>query len=82
MNSDTRELVLQIFRDTGAIQNCEACGHEEIRSHDTDAEDKAYTRATNALKDGDRGFRMMEREDVMQQIKGRAPGCFRPMPQL
>jgi hypothetical protein len=36
----------------------------------------AYAMATNALKDGDRGFRAMQREEVLSLIKNaldRAP---------
>jgi hypothetical protein len=40
-----------------------------VLAEDDDAEKMAYAMATTAWKDGERGFRGMEREEVMDMIK-------------
>lgn len=81
MNSDTIESALQIAKDAGAIVNCSSCGHYELRADDYDAECRAYAQATKAWKSVIRGFRGMEREDVMDSIKAaldvpiKCPSC-------
>ena len=69
MNSDTVELAAHLAKDTGAILSCPVCGHYDLHAYDDDAERMTYARATEAWKDGARGFRLMKREDVMQLVK-------------
>jgi hypothetical protein len=69
MNGDTEILVQQILAESGAVAKCPICHDFTIRSYDDDAEKRAYAMATNAWNDGDRGFRRMEREEVMSMIQ-------------
>ena len=69
MNSDTMETAIQLAKDTGSILSCQACAGYDLRAHDADAERRTYARATEAWKSGDRGFRRMEREEVMGIVK-------------
>ena len=84
MNSDTEILVSDILTKSGALAQCEACGNYMLLAEDDDAEKMAYGMATNALKDGERGFRGMDRDEVMALIKRalnnaptRCPSCNR-----
>jgi hypothetical protein len=69
MNSDTEILVSEILAKSGAVAKCEVCGNNMVATEDGEAESMAYGMATNALKDGERGFRGMEREEVMGLVK-------------
>ncbi len=69
MNSDTEILVDQILAELGAVAKCSVCHGFLLRTYDGDAEGMAYAMATNAWKDGQRGFRGMEREEVTSMIK-------------
>jgi hypothetical protein len=69
MNSDTDILVLQILEQSGAIAKCQTCFGVMLDQEDGDAEDMAYGMATNAWKRGERGFRNMDREEVMGLVK-------------
>jgi len=84
MNSDTQETATQIAKDAGAIIPCPTCLANDIYAGNDDAERKAYAMATNAWKAGERGFRGMTREEVMQAIKSaivdanhKCPSCDR-----
>jgi hypothetical protein len=60
---------------------CSGCGEYDISAGDDAAERNAYARATNAWKAGERGFRGMSREEVMETVKsafqdaGEYPRC-------
>lgn len=69
MNSDTRETAEQCAKEAGAIISCPVCGNHDVLADDDEAERNAYARATNELKAGVRGFRGMEREEVMAIVK-------------
>jgi hypothetical protein len=69
MNSDTDILVDEILAKSGALTKCPICQNYMVLAEDDDAEKMAYGMAANARKDGERGFRGMEREDVMDMIK-------------
>lgn len=69
MNSDTEILVSEILEKSGAVSKCSSCHSYMILAYDEDAEKMAYGMATNAWKDGERGFRGMEREEVVALIK-------------
>jgi len=82
MNSDTIEAATQIIKDAGVVELCATCMSNDVYADDEDAERKAYAMATNAWKEGERGFRGMSREDVMRIIKSairdadrRCPSC-------
>ena len=82
MNSDTRVTAEQIAKDTGALVQCEICGNSYIRVFNREAEQQAYTRATDDWKSGVRGFEGMQREDVTEVVKSvldnanlRCPNC-------
>ena len=69
MNSDTDNLVQEILVKAKAIAKCpNGCG-TMLDQEDGDAESVAYGMATNAWKQRDRGFRDMEREDVVALVK-------------
>ena len=76
MNSDTVESAIQLAKDTGSILSCPVCGHYDLRAHDDNAEHRTYARATEAWKRRDRGFRGMEREDVMHVVKSVLDDAF------
>ena len=69
MNSDTVERVTAFAKDAGAIVSCPVCRHHGLRAYDDDAEGMTYARVTKAWKEGDRGFRSMENEDVAPLVK-------------
>jgi len=69
MNSDTEILVSEILVKSGALSKCGTCSNHMILAYDDDAERMAYGMATNAMKNGERGFRGMEREEVIGLIK-------------
>ena len=69
MNSDTTETAVQFAKDAGAIVQCADCHGYDVRAYDDDAESMAYAQATNAWKDGVRGFRGMSREEVVSVVK-------------
>ena len=69
MNSDTIETAEQLARDAGAIVPCPVCLGYDVRAYDDDADRMTYAQATNAWKDGDRGFRNMSREEVLSVVK-------------
>lgn len=69
MNSDTEILVSEILATSEAVAKCEVCGNYLIATDDPDAADKAFGMATNAWKNGDRGFRGMDRKDVIDAIQ-------------
>ena len=69
MNSDTTETAAQYAKDAGAIKPCPVCHGHDIRAYDDDADRMTYAQATNAWKDGDRGFRGMSREEVIGIVK-------------
>jgi len=82
MNSDTRETADQCLREAGAIISCPGCGNYEVWADDREAESNAYARATNKWKGGERGFRGMDREEVIALVKSalddvniNCPGC-------
>ena len=81
MNSDTVEIAEQIAKDVSAIVKCWACG-SCIYTNDGEADRMSYAQATEAWKSGDRGFRAMSREEVMDVVKSilddafvDCPGC-------
>jgi hypothetical protein len=69
LNSDTEILVEQILAESGAVADCPVCHGSKLRTGDDEAESRAYALATNAWKDGQRGFRNMEREEVVSMVK-------------
>jgi hypothetical protein len=69
MNSDTEILVAEILAESGAVEKCQTCFGFMIRTDDEDAEKRAYGMAINEWKSGERGFRSMEREEVVAMIK-------------
>lgn len=69
MNSDTVETATQIAREAGAIETCKICGSSDIYMYNEDSDKIAYGSATNSWKEGVRGFRGMDREEVMSLIK-------------
>ncbi len=69
MNSDTQNTIQEILEETGAIVACSICCSNYIHAYDHNAEKMAYAQATNARKDGDRGFRSMSREEVVSYVK-------------
>jgi hypothetical protein len=69
VNSDTMETAVQCCKDAGAIVKCSGCGEYDVSAGDDAAERNAYARATNAWKAGERGFRGMSREEVMDEVK-------------
>jgi hypothetical protein len=84
MNSDTEILVSEILAKSGAVTKCQSCGNYLVLAYDDEAEKKAYGMATNAWKDGERGFRSMEREEVTGLVKqalihapSKCPSCDR-----
>jgi len=84
MNSDTMELASQIIKDAGVVLPCPACMSNDVYAGDEEAERKAYAMATNALKEGERGFRGMTLEEVRGIIKSaitsaneKCPSCDR-----
>ena len=68
MNGDTMLSVEECAKEAGALINCPSCG-DLISAGDPDADSLAYAKATNAWKDGIRGFRAMERTEVTDLIK-------------
>jgi hypothetical protein len=64
MNSETQILVDEILAKSGVVEKCSICGNYMVATEDGDAEKMAYGMATNQWKDGERGFRGMEREEV------------------
>ncbi len=84
MNSDTEILVAEILAESGAVEECQSCFGFMIRTDDDDAEKRAYGMATNEWKSGERGFRSMEREEVVTMIRralaatpSKCPNCNR-----
>lgn len=84
MNSETQMLAEECAIEAGAIIKCDICHSNYIRAFDDDAERQAYARATNEWKSGSRGFRGMEREEVMEAVKSaledanlECPSCSR-----
>jgi len=82
MSSDTEILVSEILAQCGAVTKCGICCSYMVSTDDNDAEKMAYGMATNAWKHGERGFRGMEREEVVGLIKRaliqapfRCPSC-------
>jgi hypothetical protein len=69
MNSDTEILVDEILAKSGVVEKCPICRNNLIATEDSDAEKMAYGMATTAWKDGARGFRGMEREEVVGLVK-------------
>lgn len=69
MNSDTEILVAEILAESGAVEKCQSCFGFMIRTDDEEAEKGAYGMATNKWKSGERGFRNMEREEVLAMIE-------------
>jgi hypothetical protein len=69
MNSDTEILVSEILAKSGALTKCQICCNVMILSKDSHAEKRAYAMATNTLKDRERGFRGMERKEVIGLVE-------------
>jgi hypothetical protein len=69
VNSDTLETAVKCCKDVGAIAECSGCGEYDVSTGDGEAERKAYARATNEWKNGERGFRGMSRKGVMDVVK-------------
>jgi hypothetical protein len=69
MNSDTDILIQEILEESGAIKKCPICFGHMIDAEDGDAEHIAYGMATNAWKAKERGFRGMNREEVVSLLK-------------
>ena len=69
MNSDTVLTAEQCAKDAGAIVSCPICHGCDIDAGDDDANRMAYARATEEWKAGGRGFRGMDREEVMDVVK-------------
>ena len=69
MNSDTMETAVQFAKDAGAIVQCAVCFGYDVRAYDDGAKSMTYAQATNAWKDGIRGFRGMSREEVVSVVK-------------
>ncbi len=68
MNGDTMINAEQCALDAGALVVCPMCD-QLISANDEEAERMAYAVITNAWKDGVRGFRNMERSEVMDLMK-------------
>jgi hypothetical protein len=82
VNSDTEILVAQILAKSRAVEKCPICHDFMILAEDEDAENMAYGMATNAWKAGERGFRGMDRQEVVAAVKralihapSRCPSC-------
>jgi hypothetical protein len=77
MNSDTMLAIEECAKEAGALISCPICV-QLISANDEDAERTAYALATNAWKDGPRGFRGMARievMDLMKQVLQRSTDC-------
>ena len=68
MNSDSYETAEQLAKESGAIKGCSLCGGD-LYAEDGEADQMTYARATNAWKAGDRGFRSMSRQEVVDLVK-------------
>ena len=80
MNSDTRETATDLAKQAGAIIQCPICFEYEVSAGDEAAHKKAYALATNAWKSEVRGFRGMDRQqvvDLMQTTLDGAADCPR-----
>jgi hypothetical protein len=80
MNSDTQIEAEEIAVSANAIIKCPICHETLISAFDPEAESRAYAMATNAWKSGGRGFRSMERQDVIRTMKSVLDGagkCWR-----
>jgi len=78
MNGDTIPILEEYAKNAGALIVCPMCHDYLISANDEEAERRAYAIATNALKDGVRGFRDMERTEVvhlMRQVLQRSSDC-------
>ena len=69
MNSDTEILISEILAQSGAVTKCPICCSFMVLAEDKDAENRAYGMATNAWNHRERGFRNMEREEVVTAIE-------------
>lgn len=70
MNKHIREDLIEIAKEAGATVPCEICGNYYLRSYDGAADAKAYAMATNAWKNGERGFnRGVTREEVVAEME-------------
>jgi len=70
MNAHIQETLIEIAKEAGATIPCKVCGNYYLRSHDGAADGKAYAMATNAWKNGERGFnRGVTREEVLAAMK-------------
>jgi len=65
MNGDTMLNVEECAKEAGALRECEMCG-QLVSADDPDAEARAYAVVTNAWKGDRRGFRAMERKEVVE----------------
>ena len=65
MNHDTLETTEEILKKCGVAVLCPVDGSNYIAAQDAGAGKMAYAMATNALKSGERGFRGMSRENVI-----------------
>ena len=68
MNNDTYETAEQLAKESGAVKSCSVCG-SGLYAWDGEADQMTYARATNAWKEGVRGFRSMSRKEVTHLIK-------------
>jgi hypothetical protein len=68
-NSDTVETAEQCAKNAGAIVLCEICQGNYIVSGDSGARSMAYAYATQEWKAGSRGFRGMDRKEVMRSVQ-------------
>lgn len=68
MNSETAMQIEECAKEAGALRDCPMCG-QLTSAYDPDAEVRAYAIATNAWKDRRRGFRAMQRTEVMDLMK-------------
>jgi hypothetical protein len=69
MNSDTGLAAEECAKEAGALISCPVCHDCLISAGDPDADRIAYAIATNARKEGRRGFHGMDREEVMSIMK-------------
>jgi hypothetical protein len=68
MNSDTQDTALECAREAGAIQKCSKCGGHDVAVNDDTLVKRAYKAAEKRRKDGDRGFRNLDPDEVRMAV--------------
>ncbi len=69
VNSETMTTIEELAISVGAIVECPVCHESNFHAGDDYAERMTYARATQALKDEDRGLRGLQREKVTGFVK-------------